>query len=258
MRPTDGAPTGTPGRAPHGGPWRTEGMPAGADGDGRGTGGKRPKAAWIRFFTTLAAVYLVVFGLTWLTDGRGAAAVPYTSFTRQVAADNVKEVYSRGETIEGTLKKARQVPGGSKGDTYTTFTTERPVFADDDIYAQMVDKEVVVRAEPVTQQRGLLANLFWALLPVLLFGLFWYWLLRKGPPAPPPAPHRRSPRSLSARAMPPIMRTGDAQAPEAADGGEEETEGDGGSGGSRDARGPRGRPTRGCPGEADGGPSGQQ
>ncbi|WP_017627347.1 ATP-dependent zinc metalloprotease FtsH [Nocardiopsis chromatogenes] len=169
-----------PDRAPGGGPWRTEGMPAGADGDGRGTGGKRPKAAWIRFFTTLAAVYLVVFGLTWLTDGRGAATVPYTSFTRQVAADNVKEVYSRGETIEGTLKKARQVPGGSKGDTYTTFTTERPVFADDDIYAQMVDKEVVVRAEPVTRQRGLLANLFWALLPVLLFGLFWYWLLRKG------------------------------------------------------------------------------
>ena len=168
-------------------PWRTEGLPhghGGPEGTGGGTGdgsdGKRPRASWIRFFITLAAVYLVVFGLTWLTDGRDAATVPYTSFTRQVAAGNVKEVYSRGETIEGTLKKARQVPGGSKGDTYTTFTTERPVFADDDIYAQMVDKDVVVRAEPVTQQRGLLANLFWALLPVLLFGLLWYWMLRKG------------------------------------------------------------------------------
>ena len=158
------------------GPWRTEGLPE-AGGDG---GDRPPRPRWLRFFLVLGAAYLVVFGITWLTDGAGPTAVPYTSFTEQVARGNVEEVYSRGETIEGTLKQAQQVPGGAKGETYTSFTTERPVFADDDIYAQLVEKDVVVRAEPVAQQRGLLSNLFWALLPVLFLGLLWYWLLRRG------------------------------------------------------------------------------
>ncbi|WP_408638992.1 ATP-dependent metallopeptidase FtsH/Yme1/Tma family protein [Nocardiopsis suaedae] len=92
---------------PAGEPGRERGT---GDTDGDGTGGERPRASWIRFFITLAAVYLVAFGLTWLTDGRGAATVPYTSFTQQVAAGNVKEVYARGDTIEAPSRRRGRCP----------------------------------------------------------------------------------------------------------------------------------------------------
>ncbi|MFC7326118.1 ATP-dependent zinc metalloprotease FtsH [Marinactinospora rubrisoli] len=157
-------------------PWRTEGMPD--SGDQREPG--KPKFNWRRFLTTLAVVYLIFFAITWITDQRAqSTSIPYTVFTQQVSAGNVREIYSTGNTIDGTLKRAQQVPG-EHGRTYTRFTTQRPSFADDHIYQEMVRHDVVVRATPVHQQRGFLSNLFWALLPVLLFGAFWWFLISRG------------------------------------------------------------------------------
>ncbi|RCV49157.1 ATP-dependent zinc metalloprotease FtsH [Marinitenerispora sediminis] len=156
-------------------PWRTEGTP-----DREDRGSERPKFNWRRFLTTLAVVYLIFFAITWLTDqGARTTTIPYTVFTQQVTAGNVREVYSSGDSIEGTLKRAQQTPG-EKGRTYTRFTTQRPSFADDRIYQEMVKHDVVVRATPVAQQRGFVSNLFWALLPVLVFGGFWWFLISRG------------------------------------------------------------------------------
>ncbi|MFC4564099.1 ATP-dependent zinc metalloprotease FtsH [Nocardiopsis mangrovi] len=154
-------------------PWRTEGVPSGKDDTP-----KRPD--WRRFIITLAVLYLAFFVVTWVADlQHKVRSIPYTTFSREVAEGNVRDVYSSGETIEGRLKAARPVPD-QRDETYTEFTTERPVFADDDIYRALVDKGVVVRAEPVDQRRGVWSNLFWAILPVLAFGFFWFWLLRRG------------------------------------------------------------------------------
>ena len=42
-------------------------------------------------------------------------AVPYTEFKRQVHAQNVAEVFARGESIEGGLKKDAPLPGVPAG-----------------------------------------------------------------------------------------------------------------------------------------------
>ncbi|MFC9975012.1 ATP-dependent zinc metalloprotease FtsH [Spirillospora sp. NPDC127200] len=168
-------------------PWRAEGVPPGRpdrrDGDGsRGRGFKPNRTTY--FWLLL----LLVFGLSYLsmhfTGKQERATIPYTVFTQQVAAGNVKDVYTKGFQIQGELKSAQQVPGQDDAKkTYTDFETLRPAFADDKIYSDMVNKGVVVAAKPVTEDRGFLANLLLSLLPTLLFVGLWIaaivWIQRR-------------------------------------------------------------------------------
>jgi cell division protease FtsH len=122
----------------------------------------------------------VVFGLlTWQDQSNAVATVPYTEFTAQIEAKNVGEIFARGDTIEGTLRAARPVPGGQPGVTYLQFTTERPTFAQDDLLTQLRTDGAVVRATPVVQQRGMLSNLLWSFGPLLLLVAFYWWLFRR-------------------------------------------------------------------------------
>ncbi|RBQ19841.1 cell division protein FtsH [Spongiactinospora rosea] len=153
-------------------PWRAEGLPGGPGGP------QRPRINWWRFAVTLLAAYAVFFVISTFFDAGGMETISYTQFTKQVQAGNVKEVYAQGYSIEGDLKKAAADPD-NEGVTYTRFRTERPTFAEDDIYRELVRHDVVVSAEPITQQRGFLVNLLLALLPVLLLAGLWFWLLRR-------------------------------------------------------------------------------
>lgn len=155
-------------------PWRTEGVPA------TGDDGKRPKRRldW-KWLTGMLVGYLVVFGLLTTQDRiTGAPTVSYTEFTNQVEADNVTEVFSRGDTIQGVLQEPAPVPGG-EGGTYEQFETERPTFAQDDLLAQLDDSGATVRATPVVEQRGTLANLLFSFAPILLLIAFYYWIFRR-------------------------------------------------------------------------------
>jgi cell division protease FtsH len=173
-------------------PWRAEGVPQRAKGSGGGGkggddfrgGGFKPNRNTYIFWGLL----LLVFGLSFLsmhfTGQQEKVTIPYTAFTQQVEAGNVKDVYTKGYSIQGALKNAQQVPGQSDKDKkYTKFETLRPAFADDKIYSDMVSKGVVVEAKPVSEDRGFLANLLLSLLPVLLFVGLWIgamvWLQRK-------------------------------------------------------------------------------
>ncbi|MFI0418117.1 ATP-dependent zinc metalloprotease FtsH [Spongiactinospora sp. 9N601] len=151
-------------------PWRAEGLPGG--------GPQRPRINWWRFAVTLLAAYAVFFVISTFFDAGAMETISYTQFTKQVQAGNVKEVYAQGYSIEGDLKKAAADPD-NEGVTYTRFRTERPAFAEDDIYRELVRHDVVVSAEPIAQQRGFLLNLLLALLPVLLLAGLWFWLLRR-------------------------------------------------------------------------------
>lgn len=133
----------------------------------------------------LALGYLVVFILLSLQDGLGGpTTVPYTEFTAQVQQHNVAEVFSRGQTIEGTLREPKPVPGENasapEAPTYQRFTTERPTFAEDDLLAQLQQGGATVSATPLTQDRGILVNLLISVAPMLLLFAFWYWLFRRG------------------------------------------------------------------------------
>jgi cell division protease FtsH len=161
-------------RPPHK-PWRTEGLPP-----GHGDGDKPRRPRWWRLAAWIVGGYLVLFLLTTMQDQMSGAeqTIAYTDFTAQVEKQNVAEIFSRGDTIEGRLKEAAPVPGKS-GETYTKFTTERPTFANDNLYGELQKGGATVRATPVVANRGVLWNLLISLGPFILIAAFYFWLLRR-------------------------------------------------------------------------------
>ena len=76
----------------HGGP--SEGQPP------------KPRRRWITAAVWLLG-YLLLFGMLTVQDRlSGPQPVPYTEFKSQVANKNVGELFARGDSIEGQLKKA--------------------------------------------------------------------------------------------------------------------------------------------------------
>jgi len=144
---------------PLGRPWRTEGLPKGQ--------GPKPRPRWVTGAIGLVG-YLLFFGMLTLQDRlSGPQAIPYTEFKTQVAANNVAELFARGDSIEGQLKKPVAIPGAKDG-TYQQFTTERPTFASDDLLTELTKGGATVRATPLVQQRGFLTNLLVSFAPILL------------------------------------------------------------------------------------------
>ena len=83
-------------------PWRTEGIPP-----------KQPpprRRGWIGPAVMLLG-YLVFFGIVTLQDRMsGPQAISYTEFKNQVGNKNVGEVFARGDSIEGSVKKEPPYP----------------------------------------------------------------------------------------------------------------------------------------------------
>jgi cell division protease FtsH len=164
-RPQDAPP---PERRPK--PWRTEGLPKGQP--------QKPRPRWIVLAAWLLG-YLVLFGVLTVQDRlSGPQAIPYTEFKSQVGSKNVGELFARGNSIEGQLKKPAALPG-EQGRTYQQFTTERPTFATDDLLTELTAGGSSVRATPLVQQRGFLTNLLISLAPLLLLFGFYGWMLRR-------------------------------------------------------------------------------
>ena len=167
----DGSPpSSSPAGQPPQRPWRTEGLPKSEP--------PKPRRRWITLAVWLLG-YLLFFGLLTVQDRlSGPQPVPYTEFKSQVANKNVGEVFARGDSIEGQLKKASPLPG--KPDrTYHQFTTERPTFANDDLLAELTDGGATVRATPLVQQRGFLTNLLISFGPILLLVAFYVWMFKR-------------------------------------------------------------------------------
>ncbi len=143
-----------------------------------GTPPPPPRPRWANVAVWLVG-YLVLFGVLTLQDSlSGPQAVPYTEFKNQVGAKNVAEVFARGDSIEGQFRKAVPLPD-EPNRTYQQFTTERPTFATDNLLAELSDGGATVRATPLVQQRGFLANLLISFAPILLLVGFYVWMFRR-------------------------------------------------------------------------------
>jgi len=156
---------------PHTRPWRIEGAP-------KDDPQKKPTPGWLQAVAWFAT-YLVFFGLLTFQDRMsGPQMVAYTEFKNQVAQKNVAELFSKGDSIQGRLKAPAPHPG-MKGVTYRQFTTERPTYAHDDLLTELTGQGAVVRATPLVEQRGFLANLIISVAPVLLMLAFYAWMLKR-------------------------------------------------------------------------------
>ncbi|MFE1560666.1 ATP-dependent zinc metalloprotease FtsH [Streptomyces sp. NPDC058734] len=185
------SPTPVPPRDRADTPWRSEGAPPAPPAKR-----KLPGGGWRGLVLAALIVFLVTnLVLSFFNEG-DEPTISYTEFSKQVSDGNVSKIYSKGDAIQGQLKAEQPVPGG-KGD-YTKFVTQRPAFADDQLWSNLTAKGVTVTASPVVEQRSFLANLLISLAPMLL--LVGLWLLiarrmgsamggmgalgRKGPPKP--------------------------------------------------------------------------
>ncbi|WP_328438379.1 ATP-dependent zinc metalloprotease FtsH [Streptomyces sp. NBC_00444] len=155
-------------------PWRTEGTPD--EPTGR-SGGRRVRPRWWGLLLTAVIVFLLAYvGLTYLGAG-DEPTISYTEFSKQVDDDNVSKIYSKGDAIQGQLKNARDNPEGS-GD-YTKFRTQRPAFADDDLWQNLSSHDVTVTARPVVQERSLLSNVLISLVPIVILVVAWILVARR-------------------------------------------------------------------------------
>ena len=161
-----------------GGPgWKVEGAPAtGADPSPRGRfrlpGGR---GFW---WVLLALLALNWFIVSLIPDRESRLDVPYSLFREQVAAGNVAEVTSQGDTIQGTFEKEVTYPAGSDSSD-TDFETIRPAFADDELLQLLVAHDVVVNAKPIDEGRSLLFTILLSFGPVILLVALFIWLGRR-------------------------------------------------------------------------------
>ncbi len=107
------------------------------------------------------------------TDETERTRVPYTLFREQAQADNVEEISSKGETIQGKFRDPIVYAEDANQPTETTevvdFKTERPSFADDNIFAVLDRNDVRVNARPTDEARPIWQTLLFSFGPTLLF-----------------------------------------------------------------------------------------
>ncbi|WP_345699126.1 ATP-dependent zinc metalloprotease FtsH [Kitasatospora terrestris] len=152
-------------------PWRSEGAPPPPP-------RRRMPGGWGGLILTALVVFLISDLLLSFVGNGGSTTISYTEFNNQLNSGNITKIYSKGDAIEGSLKSKAPKPDGGKGD-YTDFTTQRPVFADDNLWGTLQAQNVTVTAEPVVQQRSFLANLLISLAPMLLLILVWVLMARR-------------------------------------------------------------------------------
>ncbi|MER7776443.1 ATP-dependent zinc metalloprotease FtsH [Streptomyces sp. NPDC096191] len=156
-------------------PWRTEGTPD--EPPKPPPGGRRMRGGWWNLVLAALVVYLIAnLVLSFFNEG-DEPTISYTEFSKQVDEGNVSKIYAKGDAIQGQLKKDRDKPDGDG--TYTKFTTERPTFADDQLWDDLTKNNVTVTAEPVVQHRSFLSNLLISLAPMLLLVVLWIFIARR-------------------------------------------------------------------------------
>ena len=157
-------------------PWRVEGVPD----DGKDQPGDRP--GWSRILLVLLGLLLLNWLLASALTGLVRPSVPYTFFLTQVNANNIQTVTSTGDTIQGTFRhQVAYPPGSAQSRQVEQFTTQRPSYANDNLFGKLQANGVTVTANPPNQGTPLWEELLlWFGPALLLWGGFAYWMRRGG------------------------------------------------------------------------------
>jgi len=129
----------------------------------------------------LLAVNLIASFVT--GDAPERERVPYQPFfVDQVEADNVTQITSQAESIEGELENEATYdpPGEDEPVTVNDFETEVPAFIDPAQLTRLLDEhDVVINAEAPEEGRSLVLTLLLGFLPTILLVAFFVWLYRR-------------------------------------------------------------------------------
>ena len=148
-----------------------------------------PPARRASLFGPLAIFVVFLIGMniflgTALDKGTHSAPVklPYSpAFLAQVDAGNVRSIFSKGASVQGTLRTAIRYPATSTVSASSTFTTQIPEFADNvALLGLLQSKGVVITATPPSSGSSSLLTILLSFGPVLLLVLFFVWMMRRG------------------------------------------------------------------------------
>src|ERR1051326_4440213 len=136
----------------------------------------QPRPWWISFIVVLILNYLVV-QLFLPERPNPRIDVPYTYFKQQVQMDNVSEVTSRADVIQGTFKTAITYPPDQQNaQNSTLFQTVQPQFADTGLETLLEQHGVTINAHSLDEARPWWQTLLLSFGPtLLLIGLF-FWI----------------------------------------------------------------------------------
>jgi cell division protease FtsH len=106
--------------------------------------------------------------------------VSYTFFAAQVDAGNIKEITSTGDTITGVFRtKVAYPPDTKDAPQVDRFTTQRPSFAEDNLFSKLQSKGVLVNANPPDQAVPLWEQALLGFGPTLLLVGLLIWFFRR-------------------------------------------------------------------------------
>jgi cell division protease FtsH len=134
---------------------------------------------WVTFLIVLVGNYFLMNVLFPPESAR--VPISYTYFKDQVTTDNVAEISSRGDTIQGTFRQPVSYPpdGGDKVLSVSAFTTVQPQFADPGLETLLNEHGVQINARSLDEPRNPLLTLLLSFGPTLLLIGGFMWLSSK-------------------------------------------------------------------------------
>jgi cell division protease FtsH len=133
---------------------------------------------WRRFWLIFGALLLANIIISTILQGASqpvSVTIPYNVFIAQVDSGNVKSITATGDAITGVTRKAVTV-GQTKA---TNFTTQRPVFASDNLEAQLIKQKVSILAEPPNPPAPVWETLLLDFGPTLLLVFGFIYFMRR-------------------------------------------------------------------------------
>jgi len=142
-----------------------------------------PRRAWLTFLAILAANFLLI--RYFFPSANAPVKVPYTLFKQEVVKKNVRDTYSRGESITGhfrtpvVYRSPRDSASGAKPKPVTSFATTLPAFVDPGLETLLIENGVQISAEPIDEGGSPLTTLLFGFGPTILLFLFYFWIFRR-------------------------------------------------------------------------------
>lgn len=146
---------------------------------------------WLWVLGLLALNYFL--GQYFFPGPEAAVQIPYTLFKSEVQKSNVAEIFATGLSISGKFEKPVTISPGQRleGDTVnilgknkksveaTNFTTELPAFLDGGLETLLIERGVVIRAQPLDDGGNPLFSFLILFGPALLIIGFYVWIYRR-------------------------------------------------------------------------------